>query len=63
MYNVCKNSERGIKMSLYQYLVEKKNYSENDAEETAIRVSADMELPSCVIKDIEDYYHYIFSVR
>lgn len=42
-------------MSLYEYLVGLKNYSENDAEETVLRYEAGMSIPEKVLKDIREY--------
>lgn len=43
-------------MSLYQYLLEVKEYSENDAEETVLRLDAGMEVPEDVLKDVKEFY-------
>lgn len=41
--------------SLYQWLLEKKNYTEAEAEETVIRYNNGMEMPKEVLKDIKEY--------
>lgn len=43
-------------MTLYQYLIEKKLYSEAEAEETVLRFENNMTLPLEVKKDIKSYY-------
>lgn len=42
-------------MSLYQYLLEVKKYSEHEAEETVLRYEAGMEVPDSVLADIREY--------
>ena len=43
-------------ISLYQYLLEKKNYTEAEAEETVIRYDVGMDIPDKVLQDINDYW-------
>lgn len=43
-------------MTLYQYLIEKKSYTEAEAEETVLRFEHSMSLPTDVKKDIKSYY-------
>ena len=47
-------------MSLYQYLTEEKNYTEDDAEETVLRVEAGMSIPKEILNDIAEYYKTLF---
>lgn len=43
-------------MTLYQYLIEKKDYTEAAAEETVLRFEYSMTLPDEVKNDIKNYY-------
>lgn len=43
-------------MTLYQYLIEKKSYTEAEAEETVLRFENNMIIPDEVKKDIKSYY-------
>ena len=49
-------------MSMFQYLCEFKNYSENESEETVLRWEIGLEIPDKVHSDIEDYYKFRFSL-
>lgn len=42
-------------ISLYAWLIQVKNYSESESEETVLRYSAGMPLPDDVKKDIKEY--------
>ena len=42
-------------MTLYQYLIDEKQYTEAEAEETVIRYDIGMEIPEEIIKDIREY--------
>lgn len=44
-------------ISLYQYLLENKNYTEAEADETIIRYDVGMDIPDKVKQDIDDYWH------
>ena len=44
-------------MTLYQYLIDEKQYTEAEAEETVIRWQMGEEVPKEVKQDIFDYYH------
>lgn len=47
-------------ISLYQWLIENKEYSEFEAEETLIRYHNSMEIPIEVKNDIKEYtYEYL----
>ena len=42
-------------MSLYQWLLERKGYTEEEAEETILRYDGGLEIPEKVKKDIKEY--------
>jgi len=42
-------------MTLYQFLVDEKNYTEAEAEETVIRYDIGMEIPEEIRQDIHEY--------
>lgn len=44
-------------MTLFQYLVDEKRYTEAEAEETVIRFENGMEVPQEVKQDINEYYN------
>lgn len=48
-------------MSMFQYLCDVKQYSENDNEETVLSWKYGFEIPTKIRTDIEDYYKYRFS--
>ena len=48
-------------ISLYQYLLEKKNYTEGEAEETILRYDVGLDIPEKVKQDIDDYCHEMLS--
>lgn len=48
-------------MTLYQYLIKKKYYTEAEAEETVLRFEYSMTLPDEVKKDIKSYYKDTFG--
>ena len=43
-------------ISLYQYLVEEKNYTEAEAEETVLKYEMAQEIPKEIKKDIKEYW-------
>jgi len=43
-------------MSLYQYLILFKDYTEDEALETLLRYKTGMKLPEYVLMDIKEYY-------
>lgn len=49
-------------LSMFQYLIDVKNYSEYESEETVLRWEAGFDIPLKVHDDIKDYYIYRFSL-
>ena len=42
-------------ISLYQWLIERKGYTEEEAEETVLRHECSLKIPDEVNKDIKEY--------
>ena len=47
--------KRGYMISLYQWLLERKGYTEAEAEETVLRYDGGLDIPEEVKKDIKEY--------
>lgn len=45
-------------MSMFQYLCDVKNYSENESEETCLMWEVGFEIPKKIRSDIDEYYKY-----